>query len=378
MSSAKRRTPVTSRARNSVPPPARARADSPGTVLITGGTGFLGAHLVRQLAAAGEATVRVLARGAPDWLVDTGAEPVMGSITDRDVVERAVEGVSEIYHLAGIVSRAGHQVREMYEVQIEGTRILCEAARRSGVRTVVVASTSGTVAVSRDSGQVMSEDDTPALELILKWPYYASKLYQERTALEHFDGEGRRLVIVNPSLLLGPGDDRLTSTRVVLDFLQRKIPVAPPGGLNFVDARDVALACRAAMRHGRHGARYLLGAANWTFRELFERLERLTKTRAPRMTLPSALSGTGVRLLREMRKRWSGAPEIEPMELEMASHFWYFDSSRARRELGFAPRDPYDTLSDTVAYVRERFLDGAKDAGDGWTIETVADERSQT
>jgi len=333
-------------------------SETTATVLVTGGTGFLGSHLVRQLAGAADADVRVLARGEPEWRGELdGVEVVTGSITDADAVARAVDGVSEIYHLAGLVSRAGDHVREMYEVHVEGTRRLSEAARAAGVRTMVLVSTSGTIAVSRDPDAVATEESPRPLDIVLKWPYYASKTYQESTALEHFGGDDRRLVILNPSLLFGPGDERLTSTRVILDFLERKIPVIPPGGLNFVDVRDVALACRAAMRHGAHGERYLLGAANWSFRELFERLERLTKVQGPRLPLPSALASTGVRLLSEMRRRWSGAPEVEPAELDIASHFWYFSSERARHALGFAPRDPYDTLVDTVGFVRLRFLE---------------------
>lgn len=328
-------------------------------VLVTGGTGFLGAHLVRQLAGAKEAPVRVLSRGAPEWLEAVGAEHIAGSITERDDVARAVEGVERIYHLAGVVSRAGEHVREMYQVHVEGTRILCEAAREAGATTIVLASTSGTIGASRDAGAVATEETSQPLEVILKWPYYASKVYQESTALEHFSGDGRRLVILNPSFLLGPGDDRLSSTRVILDYLERKIPVTPGGGLSFVDVRDAALAFRAAMRHGQHGERYLLGAVNWSFAELFERLERMTKIARPRFMLPEAFASTGVKLLGEMRKRWaSRAPEIEPAELDMATHFWYVDSTKARRELGFAPRDPYETLADTVQYTRERFLAG--------------------
>lgn len=336
-----------------------ARAESKRPVLVTGGTGFLGSHLVRQIVAAKEAPVRVLSRGAPDWLDELGVEHIAGSITDPDDVARAVEGVEHIYHLAGVVSRAGEHVREMYRVHVEGTRTLCVAAREAGATTIVLASTSGTLGASRDADVVATEETGQPLDVILRWPYYASKVYQESTALEHFTGDGRRCVIMNPSFLLGPGDDRLSSTRVILDYLERRIPVTPGGGLSFVDVRDAALAFRAAMRHGEHGRRYLLGAVNWSFAELFERLERMTKIARPRFVLPDGFASTGVTLLREMKKRWSArAPEIEPAELEMATHFWYVDSSRARRELGFAPRDPYETLADTVQYTRERFLAG--------------------
>jgi dihydroflavonol-4-reductase len=244
----------------------------------------------------------------------------------------------------------------MYRLHVEGTRLLCEAASRAGVRSMVLASTSGTVAVTED-GEVVPDEEWPTpLDIISRWPYYASKLYQERVALEHFTGDGRRLVIMNPSLLLGPGDERLSSTKVVLDFLGRKIPTVPKGGLSFVDARDAAAAFRAAMQKGAHGERYLLGAANWTFSKFFGRLERLTKVSAPWIALPSRLAITGANLVDSLFKQWDMASPVEPGAIEMAQYFWYLNCSKAARELSFKPRDPGETLHDTVAYLRENFL----------------------
>lgn len=328
-------------------------------VLVTGGTGFLGSHLVRELVAAGARDVRVLATSSPPWLEELGVEGVAGSITSAEDVARAVEGVSEIYHLAGRVSREPADAPRMYDLHVTGTRVLCEAARRAGVKSMVLASTSGTVAVT-DSSDVIPDEEWPQpLDIISRWPYYASKVYQERVALEHFSGKGERLVFINPSLLLGPGDERLSSTKVVLDFISRKIMSVPKGGLSFVDARDVASAALAAMERGRHGERYLLGAANWTFEEFFGRLERLTKVNAPRLALPSKLTLAGARGLNALYRHWNLAPPVEPAEIEMADYFWYLDSSKAETELGFSARDPQVTLHDTVSYVRENFLGGA-------------------
>jgi dihydroflavonol-4-reductase len=327
--------------------------------LVTGGTGFLGAHLVRLLVEEGVKPLRVLLTSAPAWLEELGVETVEGSITSPEDVRRAVEGAAEVYHLAGRVSREPEDAHVMYKLHVEGTRVLCEAAAAAGVKSIVMASTSGTIAVT-DAGDVVPDEDWPTpLDIVSRWPYYASKLYQERVALENFTGKGRRLVIMNPSLLLGPGDERLSSTKVVLDFLSRKIPTVPKGGLSFVDARDAARAFRTAMERGAHGERYLLGAANWTFDRFFGRLERITKVSAPFISLPSKLSLAGARGLSALYKHWKLAPPVEPTEIEMADYFWYLDASKARAELGFDPRDPQDTLLDTVTYVRENFLGNA-------------------
>lgn len=324
--------------------------------LVTGGTGFLGSHLVRELVAAGVPRVRVMATTRPAWLEELGVEVLTGSVTSAEDAARAVEGAGAVYHLAGRVSRDASDAHRMYELHVTGTRVLCEAASAAGVRSLVLASTSGTVAVTEDGDLTPDEEWPPPLDIISRWPYYTSKLYQERVALEHFNGAGRRLVVVNPSLLLGPGDARLSSTGVVLDFLSRKIVSVPKGGLSFVDARDAARALVAAMSEGRHGERYLLGAANWTFEEFFGRLERLTKVNGPRIALPSRLTLAGARGLHALYRHWKLAPPVEPTEIEMANYFWYLDSSKAERELGFAPRDPQTTLHDTVTYVRQNFL----------------------
>jgi dihydroflavonol-4-reductase len=326
------------------------------TTLITGGTGFLGSHLVRQLVDEGAKDIRVMATSIPDWLVDLGVEPFEGSITNADDVKRAVEDIKEIYHLAGKVSRERDQAREMYAIHVEGTRLLCDAAKAAGVRTIVLASTSGTIAVTEDGEVIPDESYALPLDIISRWPYYASKAYQEMAALERFNGKGLRLVILNPSLLLGPGDDRLSSTKIILDFMARKVSAVPNGGVSFVDVRDTAKAFRTAMKKGRNGERYLLGAANWTFNKFFGRLERLTKVSAPLLALPSKFVVTGAQLIESLFKQWDMASPVEPGAIEMAQYFWYLNCGKATRELSFRPRDPSETLHDTVVYLRKNFL----------------------
>ena len=194
------------------------------------------------------------------------------------------------------------------------------------------------------------------MELISRWPYYASKVYQEEAA-RRACGDTVELVIVNPSLLLGPGDDRLCSTRDVLSFLAREIPMMPTGGLNFVDARDVAAVLPVAMERGRAGERYLLGGHNWTFAEFFGRLERLTKVPGPRLRAPKGqLTYYATQVQAALYRKIGRTPPVEPAAVEMASYFWYFDSSKAIEELGFHPRDATDTLFDTVSYIRTHIL----------------------
>jgi dihydroflavonol-4-reductase len=327
--------------------------------LVTGGTGFLGSHLVSGLArssrgAAGD--IRVMVQSAPPaWLRELGVELVQGSVTKADDVARALDGVDRVYHLAGMVSHKPSDGHRMYTVHVDGTRTLCEAAVRAGVKRIVMSSTSGTIAASKRATEMADEDSPAPLDVIARWPYYTSKLYQEETA-RRICADKIELVTVNPSLLLGPGDDRLSSTRPVLQFLAREILMTPPGGLNFVDARDVAALLPVAMDRGTPGERYLVGGYNWTFEELFGRLERLTKVAAPRLKSRGPLPLLATRAQAAMYRHWGRRVPVEPQSVEMAEHFWYFDSGKAGRELGFEPRDATDTLFDTVKYIRERLL----------------------
>jgi dihydroflavonol-4-reductase len=324
-------------------------------ILITGGTGFLGTHIVRQFLDAGEKNLRVMASAVPEWMKDAGVEAAEGSVTNRETVAKAVKNVSAIYHLAGRVSRDNENAAAMNKIHVEGTRILCEAAKDAGVKTLVLASSSGTIAVS-ETDEILDETYPTPLEIISRWAYYASKFYQERTALENFDGKGLKLVILNPSLLLGTDDERLSSTKPVLDFLARKIPYTPSGGLSFVDARDAATAFINALERGRHQEKYLLGAANMKFADFFGRLERLSGVSAPMLRVPKKLAMAGSSFIDSIFKNWNKTSPVQPKEVEQAEYFWYFDSSKAEEELDFAPRDAQETLQDTISYLRENFL----------------------
>ncbi len=322
-------------------------------ILVTGGTGFLGSALVPLLAAEGHA-LRLLARGGAPQAEALGAEVVRAPLEDVEAVRGALRGVEAVYHLAGQVSFSGEDAAGLYRLHVEGTRRTLEAAAAAGVSRFVLASTSGTIGVSRAERTATEADDYPIVE-VAGWPYYLSKIYQEKTALRfHRDG-GLPVVVLNPSLLLGPGDARLSSTDVVFKFLERRIPAMPSGGLSFVDVRDAAGAFAAALSRGRPGERYLLGGANMTFAELFGRLSRLSGVAPPAVRLPGNASVLGAKLLETFHRWRESEPPISSAEVEMGERFWWVDSSKAARELGFSPRDPQETLFETVRYLDERF-----------------------
>ena len=320
-------------------------------LLVTGGGGFLGSALLPLLLEAGH-RVRLLQRSPAPAAEALGAEVRRGSVEDAAAVRDAIQGVEAAYHLAGRVDFDPKDPAALYALHVQGTRVLLEAAAAQGVARVVMASTSGTVAVFGEE-RIGTEADPYPLREVAGWPYYLSKIFQEKAALRVALDTGLELVVLNPSLLLGPGDARLSSTDVVWKFLQRRVPAMPGGGLSFVDVRDAARAFASALERGRPGQRYLLGGANMSFRDFFGRLERISGVAAPRLSLPAKVNVAGVRLL-ERLSAWRGveAP-IDAPSVEMGERWWYCDSAKAGAELGFAPRDPQETLVDTVRWLRQ-------------------------
>lgn len=314
-------------------------------MLVTGATGFLGRHLVKLI----KGPVRVLVRGTAPF----DCETVRGDVTMAQDVERAVQGCRAIYHLAGLVSRNPADAAKMEQIHVEGTRLILKNAKKHGVERVVVASSSGTLAVSRTAAVHTEESGYKTSETAL-WPYYVTKIAQEKLAHEFFANTKLPIVVANPSLLLGPGDDRGSSTGDVLNFLEGQVLSSPTGGLNFVDARDAAAGLVGAMERGRAGERYLMGGVNWTCGQFLRELAKVSARRAPAMTSPAWLSLLVAPALRRLMPLFGRKFTIDDETIEMSGMFWYCDSSKAARELGFTARDPVETLRDTVEDIYTR------------------------
>lgn len=321
--------------------------------LITGATGFLGRHLTAALLADGHEVV-ALAREATRDL--GAAEIVLGDVLDRDSVKRATTGVSGVFHCAGRVSRAAPKdAGALHQLHVVGTRNVLDAARAAGARRVVVASTSGTIGISERADVVADEDSPTPHDLIALFPYYRSKLYQEQESLAAND-DSLEVVVVNPSLLLGPGDVHGSSTHDVWLFMTRAIPATPSGGVAYVDARDAAAGMALAMAKGKPGRRYLLNASNVTVREFFARLSRLSGVAAPAFALPRSrrFATAATSVLSRAVSIIGGELAVDAASVEMGQLYWYVSATRAERELGFSPRDPNVTLADTIRDLNAR------------------------
>jgi dihydroflavonol-4-reductase len=313
---------------------------------LGGATGFLGAHLVRVLRDQGhELVLASRSGGQVDGLTVHAVD-----VLDAQAVAESARGCDGAFLATGKVSRDKDAGEELHRAHVLATRSALAGLRSAAVPRVVVASTSGTVAVSGSSHPIADETSSVPLELIAGWPYYRSKLYAEREALAA-NAPQFEVVLVNPSLLLGPGDTRESSTGDVRRFLERAIPAVPAGGIAFVDVRDAARGMWQAFERGRAGERYILNAKNMTVAAFFQRLERISGVKGPTLRMPrSRPLAIGVnRLFSKALRAIGGQSPIDEVSVEMAQYFWYCSALKAEQELGFSPRDPGETLRETVA-----------------------------
>jgi dihydroflavonol-4-reductase len=313
---------------------------------VAGATGFLGSHLVQALSERGHDVTAVSKSGGE--VHGLPVQPV--DVLDEAKVSESARGADGAFLVTGRVSRDRDDAELLHRDNVLGTESALRGLRAAGVRRVVVASTSGTLAVSRDPDAVADESCRAPLEVIARWPYYRTKLYAERAAIEANRPGEFEVVVVNPSLLLGPGDLRESSTGDVRMFLERSIPATPAGGMAFIDARDAAVGLLQAFERGRAGERYLLNAKNMTIAAFFQRLERITGVKAPLLRMPSSRPvAIGLnQVFTKAVEAIGGRAPVDAVSVEMAQYFWYCSAEKAERELGFVARDPGETLRDTV------------------------------
>jgi dihydroflavonol-4-reductase len=303
------------------------------TTLVTGASGFLGSHVARQLALRGDA-VRVLVRATSQLRAIEGlsVEKTQGDLRDAASLDRALRGVGRVFHVAADYRLWTRNPKDIYESNVTGTKNLLEAARRARVEQFVYTSTVATIAVDRPS---LPDEDTKSELKEMVGHYKRSKWLAEQQAVLAAK-DGLPVIVVCPTTPVGPGDWKPTPTgKIILDFLNGKLPGYVETGLNFVGVEDAAGGHLLASQLGKVGERYLLGGENFTLKQFLDILSRITGRPAPRLKIPHRAALAFAFAENAFSRLCGREPQIPVEGVRIARHRMFVDCSKARRELNF-------------------------------------------
>jgi dihydroflavonol-4-reductase len=303
------------------------------TTLVTGAAGFLGSHVTRQLVARGD-DVRVMLRASSTnrAIADLSLEYVTGDLRDVVSLDRAMKGVKRVFHVAADYRLWAKKKQDIYDSNVGGTKNLLAAAERAGVEQLIYTSTVATIAVDRP--QHPNEFTDAKLEEMVGH-YKRSKWMAEKEVMNAAKA-GAPVIVAMPTTPVGPWDWKPTPTgKIILDFLNGKMPGYVETGLNFVGVEECAAGHLLVAEKGKIGERYLLGGENLTLKGLLDLLAKITGLKAPSLKIPHGLA-LGVAYANTMFSRLVGREPGIPVEgVKIARHNMFVDCSRARKELGF-------------------------------------------
>jgi dihydroflavonol-4-reductase len=316
-------------------------------VALTGATGFVGHHLAQHLADAG-AHVTALLRPTSDRrrLDHMGIRCVTAPLDDEAALTTGCRGCDIVFHTAGVVD-FGNDLAQLQRVNVGGTANVLAAARAAGVRRVVF--TSSIVAVGASRRPRVLDETSPFTLGPFQVPYVTTKRAAEELALAA-SGRDLEVVVANPACVLGPEDYGGSEFGTLCRrFWHGRIPVHFGGGNNYVDVRDVARGHLLVAERGRSGERYILGGHNRAAAAFFADLARAGGRPVLRLRLPDAL-GPAFATLSGLRSRPGKRPYLTPSQARLAPLFFYYDTAKAERELGYRTRPLRQTLAEAYAF----------------------------
>ncbi len=301
-------------------------------VLVTGASGFIGSNVAKLLKNKGIDVVALVRGDAmTSALKSLDVEAIRGDIRDYTSIVSALKGCSQIYHLAADYRLWVPDPDVMYDINVQGTKNIMTAAMKSGIERVIYTSTVGVFRASLD-GKPSNEESLSQLS-DMTGHYKRSKFIAEME-VRRFIEKGAPVVIVNPSTPVGPMDSKPTPTgKIIVDFLEGRLPAYLDTGLNFVDVEDVALGHWLAALHGKIGDRYILGNQNMSLRDFLHLLARITGKKPPAVRLPYLPVLAAAYINEAISKVTGWQPLIPVTGVKMARGYMYFDCTKAVREL---------------------------------------------
>jgi dihydroflavonol-4-reductase len=319
--------------------------------LVTGGTGFVGSHIVRALNAAGHQAV-VLHRSSSKLAALDGLtyQSAIGDILDQPSLAAASQGCDWVFHVAAVADYWRADPKRMFEANVEGTRCVLQAAHTTGVKRVVFTSSAAAIGL-RDDGQP-SDESLPFNLPPSRFPYGYSKYLAEQVVKEAV-AAGQDVVTVNPVVILGPGDLNMISGSFITQ-VKRLGPLVPvtSGGIAVIDVRDVARMHLAAAERGRAGERYILTTANLSQRELLGLIADVVGVRRPFLPTPSFMVSISAALIDLARSLGIQTP-IDSNQARLGTRSIFFDGRKAWTEFGPPQIDIRQSVRDTYDWYRQ-------------------------
>jgi dihydroflavonol-4-reductase len=319
-------------------------------VLVTGATGFVGGAVARALLQAGR-EVRLLVRPTADRrnIRELAVEVYHGDVTDLDSLRHATAGCEQVYHVAALYKLWVRRKRDIYESNVTGTENVCIAAREHGVKKLVYTSSVATLGLPR--GGSPGDEETPVSLKDMVGHYKRSKYLAEQVALKYAK-EGLPVVIVNPSTPVGEADVKPTPTgKIIVDFLNGKMPAYVDTGLNLIDVEDVAAGHLLAAEKGRVGGKYILGNENLTLQQILLLLSELTGQPAPRFKVPYLMALSVAYVDAAIARLIPGRePFVPPVGVKLSKKKMFFNPGKAVRELGLPQTPVREALRKAIAW----------------------------
>jgi len=305
-------------------------------VLVTGGTGFIGANLVAALVQRGD-SVRILRRKTSKLTAIQGleCEQFIGEILDPETVSKAIDGCDTVFHLAALVAYWRAKTDEVYRVNTEGTRVVMDTCLRKQVQQVVYTSSVSAIGIPKPG--TLANEETPFDPVSSQITYADSKRLAEthvRCAVE----KGLNAVIVNPAQVVGPGDHGMYMGNVVQSSKRGTVLAVPSGGICMVDVQAVVEGLLAAAEKGRSGERYILGGENLSYMEIGKVLATLVGKRPPRYELPTWFLKPAAGAVDTYNRVTRRPATICGEHVRLGAEFLYYDSSKAIAELDYSIR----------------------------------------
>tara|TARA_B100000676_G_C17974021_1_gene785024 strand:- start:122 stop:1129 length:1008 start_codon:yes stop_codon:yes gene_type:complete len=322
--------------------------------LVTGATGFLGAAVVRSLLSK-KFDVRVMARQSSVLSNITGlaVDRVEADLQDEKSLDQALLGCQALFHVAADYRLWVPKPKEMYQTNVLGTKNLMSAALRAGVSKIVY--TSSVAVLGKCNGSIPADEDTPVKFQDMIGHYKKSKFLAEEEVRKMIRNNGLPAVIVNPSTPIGPRDIKPTPTgKIIIDFLNGKMPAYVDTGLNIVHVDDCALGHILAMRNGEIGERYILGGEDMSLKNILEALSSITSKKVPTLHLPHN-SVIPIAYLSELIARLFGSEPIITLDaVRMSKRNMFFSSEKAKSKIGYIPGPSHKAFIDAVEWFHKR------------------------